>query len=323
MNTVAEFATSLHGSVPGALPSQNRPRIVEARSELLTDIRAVVYDVYGTLVDYWRPEFGDPAAKRTTMLAAFSKTIQRFGMADHLQAMNPADPAEVTLHDFYHGLIDLKHDLARDKGAVFPEVKIEEIWHAILLMLMRHGYQPLLKDMSETDIARCMAYTYNFNVLRRGLFPGVADALAQLKERHFFNGIVSNAQFYTPIDLTLFLRDQSGDKVDDYLELFEDELIFYSYQYGNAKPGTVMIEKLYNILYELHILPRQVVFVGNDLIADVKLAQEAGMKSALFCGNDQSCFVHDSQGTIIPDICFSDWMELPQKLSFFEAQSAL
>jgi FMN phosphatase YigB (HAD superfamily) len=74
-------------------------------------------------------------------------------------------------------------------------------------------------------------------------------------------------------------------------------------------------------LYELHILPRQTVFVGNDLSLDIKPAQEAGMKTAFFTGDDTSAYMHDLGGTIVPDLVFETWEELPGKLSFFEKKS--
>jgi putative hydrolase of the HAD superfamily len=129
-------------------------------------------------------------------------------------------------------------------------------------------------------------------------------------------GIVSNAQFYTPIDLSLFVRDQGGDRYDDYTELFDDDLTFFSYEYGIAKPGLFLFRKLYDALYEYHILPKQTVFVGNDLAADIEPAAEVGMKTALFCGDRRSAFLHGLQGRVVPDIAFSDYAELPSVLSF-------
>ena len=319
MSTIAEFARTLHESTPmqpqRELVSVNYP----AAGNMLKDIRAVVFDVYGTLFDYWKPEFVDEESRKAAMLNAFTKTIAFFGMEACISAMNPADAPEKTLSDFYHGLIAIKHNVIQEKGIEFPEVKIEEVWEAIILMLKRRGYcytgtQPI----NDADLSRCMAYYYNFHALNRGLYPGVAHALQTLKKQGMELGIVSNAQFYTCIDLTLNLREQSNNVIDDAGELFNHDLMYFSFEYGSAKPGQILFRRLFDALYEYQILPSQVVFVGNDLAADIKPAQDAGMKTALFTGDSASVYVHDLNGIVVPDISFSRWSDLPDMISMGE-----
>jgi putative hydrolase of the HAD superfamily len=254
-----------------------------------------------------------------TLEEAFDKTARRFGMSEYLSAINPADPPRKTLRDFYHGLIALDHEKSRKRGIQYPEVKIERIWELIVLMLKRHGYGIDAPGLGETgEVARCMAYYYNFHALGRGFFPGVVDTLKALREKNIRLGIVSNAQFYTPIDLTLFVRDQSNQTLDDYLELFDVDLMIMSYELGRAKPDAMLFERLYDALYQQHVLPEQTVFVGNDLTSDIAPARKVGMKTAFFSGDRGSSFTHDMEGTIVPDIAFDGWEELPQMLSFFE-----
>jgi putative hydrolase of the HAD superfamily len=148
----------------------------------------------------------------------------------------------------------------------------------------------------------------------------VVSALSGLNENNIKCGILSNAQFYTPIDLTLFIRDQSNNTCDDYRDLFDNDLIFLSYEYGVAKPNQILLQKLYDALYELQILPNQTLFVGNDLSLDIQPAAEAGMRTAFFTGDDMSAFVHELSGEVIPDIVFDAWDELPDKVSIFETK---
>ncbi len=324
MSLVAEFARTLHDTEPA--PEMGELEIFPlAGSEVkLHDVKAAIFDVYGTLVRYWRPAFETEELKTAHLLASFAKTADRFGMTSFLEAINPADPPEKTLRDFYHGLIALKHEKALRKGVSFPEVKIEEIWTVIILMLRRHGYDPAGLGLGEdSDVARCMAFFYHFHSLGRGLYPGVVTAMEKLRENNIKCGIVSNAQFYTPIDLTLFIREQSGDRYDDYLELFDTDLVFYSFEYGVSKPNQKLFRKLFDALYELHILPQQTVFVGNDLKTDIQPAKEAGMLSAFFSGDRRAAFVHDLAGAVVPDLSFTDWNQLPRALSFYEDKSGL
>jgi putative hydrolase of the HAD superfamily len=321
VSSVAEFARVLHERHP-APPEGFRefvPISYPSIKEKLFDVRAVIFDVYGTLIEYWKPEFSDKEAKQQALLAAFRNTADYFGMKDVLVRMNPADAPEKTLHDFYHGLIALQQEKSVRSGIEFPEIRIEEIWGIIILMLQRHGYDPTTVRPGETsDLSRTIAYYYNFHALGRGLYPGVVTMLEDLRKNNIRVGIVSNAQFYTPVDLTLLIRQQSDGRYDDYLELFDLDLIFYSYEYGAAKPDQLLLGKLFDALYEYQILPSQTVFVGNDLTADIQPALSAGMQTGFFTGDKRCAFLHGEEGAIIPHITIPHWSDLAAKISFYE-----
>ena len=321
MSELAEYARDLHEKEAEIFERIIRPVHYPSLVESLNDIHAVIFDVYGTLVNYWKPGFQDKTTRGDKLLSAFRSVADRFGMTPYLAEMNPADPPEKTLSDFYSGLIAIDHEKSMKKGVTFPEIKIENIWAIIIMMLKRRGYSPeQYSPGNPQDFARYCAFTYNFLSLGRQLYPGVVDALAALKKNNIMLGILSNAQFYTPIDLTLFIRDQSNGNYDDYLDLFDPDLIFYSFEYGVAKPNQLLFRRLFDALYELHILPAQTVLVGNDLFIDIKPAQEAGMHTAFFTGDMESAFVGDLGGSIVPDISFEDWSELPGRISFFSGE---
>ena len=123
------------------------------------------------------------------------------------------------------------------------------------------------------------------------------------------------------MDLTLLIRDQSNGKYDDYLELFDIDLTFYSYEYGFSKPNQLLFRRLYDALYEYHILPSQTVMVGNDLLIDIDPAKRAGMKTALFTGDSSMLFTH-GHTDIIPDLTFDDWETFSEKISFFSEEKS-
>jgi FMN phosphatase YigB (HAD superfamily) len=56
--------------------------------------------------------------------------------------------------------------------------------------------------------------------------------------------------------------------------------------------------------------------VGNDLFVDIAPAKEAGMKTALFTGDEFSFFNYEEK-EIVPDIAFNEWMDFPEKISFY------
>jgi putative hydrolase of the HAD superfamily len=191
------------------------------------------------------------------------------------------------------------------------------------MLLSRNGYDPQQMDLGDMEsLSRCMAWFYNYHALGRGFYPGVVETLQRLRDQNIRLGILSNAQFYTPIDLTLFLRDEAGDRYDDYLELFDIDLVYYSYEHGAAKPSHALYRRLFDGLYELHILPMDTVLVGNDLAADIAPAAEAGLKTAFFAGDNTSALTHDLGGSVVPDITFLSWYELSERISFYEEKKA-
>jgi putative hydrolase of the HAD superfamily len=317
LSELAELARTLHETGSHVYDRPLVPVAYESRYERLGNIRAIVFDVYGTLINYWRPGLQNKEKRPEVFADSCRIVAERFAFTPYLAEMDPQAKPEKTLYDLYCGLIALRHEQASKKGTAYPEIKIEEIWDIILLMLKRHGYDAQRHIAAAAgDQAQYVAFTYNFFSLGRELYPGVINALEKLKRNNMALGIVSNAQFYTPIDLTLLIRDQSGGAYDDMNELFDPELTFYSYEYHVAKPDRLLFEKLFNVLYEYQILPSQAVFVGNDLALDIEPAAQVGMRTAFFTGDRESAYFHGKQGSVTPDIVFGSWEELPRKLSF-------
>ena len=316
MSDLAEYARRLHETDRRSYERVITPSQCQYAHEALKGVRAAIFDVYGTLVNYWRPEFESWEGHEGLLLDAFSEVSALFGMDDTLGKMNPDDSPARTLNDLYNGLIVMKHQqFANNGGAITEALRIEEIWAVIVLMLKRNGYDAdKYAPGNAEEFARYLAYTYNFFSMGRELYPGVADALKKLKDDNIVLGILSDAQLYTPIDLTLLLREQSGGKIDDYNELFDTDLTFLSCEYGFAKPSDVLFRRLFDALYEYHITPAQTLFVGNDLSIDIKPAAALGMRTALFCGDDIMIF--GAGADVVPDIIFNKWEELPGKAGF-------
>jgi len=322
MSIVAEFARILHEKHPPRPPAKLTPSPFTQKVEQISDVQAVIFDVYGTLIQYWNKGFTIAEQKERTLLHNFARTIAFFKLEEVLLRMSQDNPAEKTLYDLYHGLIALEHEKGRGQGVQFPEIRIEQIWLLLLAMFIRNGYDYKQLQLGEkSDVAACMGYYYNFFTLSRGLYPQVVNTLRTLKKNNMRLGIVSNGQFYTRLDLTLFLRDQSNFEIIDLEDLFDENLVYFSYEYGEAKPGRKMFQTLYDALYEYHILPQQTVYVGNDLASDIQTAEQIGMKTALFCGDSNSLFTHGLENEITPDTNFTQFDQLAQKLSFWERKT--
>jgi len=324
LSNLAEYARRLHENERRDRDYRHRralnPARLEGAFERLLGVRAVIFDIYGTLINYWRPGFEDRASREALLLEAFAGVAERFGMAETLERMNPREPAAKTLSDFYNCLLAMNRQKSAGAAGAQPEVRVEEVWSVIVMMLKRNGYDigaHLPSGAAEADFARYLAFTYNFLSMGRELYPGVTEALVKLKANNIALGILSDAQFYTPIDLTLLLRDRSGGAVDDCNELFDTDLTFLSCEYGFVKPGDALFRRLFDALYEYQITPSQTVLVGNDLSIDIKPAASLGMRTALFCGDDVMVWGEgEGSANVVPDIVFEKWEDLPELISF-------
>jgi len=316
LSKVADFANALNDDAGEMNLQPAVPTRFASKVEKLYDIQAVIFDIYGTLINYWKPEFGSEQEKKDATLKSFAATVNHFELEEYLLKMDLNAAPEQTLCNLYQGLIALELEKKQKKDIAFPETRVDKIWQIILMMLNRHGYTHTELDLGDnSDVAKCMAYTYNYYTFNRGLFPQVVTALQSLRKKNIRLGIVANGQFYTPIDLTLAVRAQNN-QFHDYRDFFDESITFFSYEYGVSTYGDLLFRKLYDALYEFHILPRQTVFVGNDLVSDIQRAQSIGMKTAFFTGNSDSTFTHNADESVLPDISFSSFGELAEKISF-------
>jgi putative hydrolase of the HAD superfamily len=120
-------------------------------------------------------------------------------------------------------------------------------------------------------------------------------------------GIISNAQFYTPLLFQWFLRKELDDLG------FNHELLFFSYRFGYAKPSQLLFTMARERLEAWGILPGQVLYVGNDILNDILPAQNTGFHTALFAGDARSLRMREDDPHCThtrPDLVITDLIQL-------------
>lgn len=271
MSTLAEYANELHRNNVITNTTQIVNKNLDINTIITNKTRAVIFDVYGTIIDNRHADIDNPnyqTVRQEKLLHAAKMVIEKFGLDDTLKKINPETSTSQTLVDFVSGLVAITREKAGDEAAAekeLVEIRIENVWQIILMILTRNGYDPapyLPRGASREDLHRYFAYTYNFYSAKRALFANVAKILLELKNKNIVLGLLANGQFYTPIDLTLLLRD-ANIGIDDFNELFEPELTFFSYEYGFLNTANVIREKLFDVLradFEIEELD-EVVFV--------------------------------------------------------------
>jgi len=276
-------------------PLAPRPTGIDPQLAPLSGIRAVVFDVYGTLVISASGDIGASQQQHTPDLARAALAATGVDTASL-----PADfdgPAAL------REIIEASHQRSRAQGVEFPEVDILAIWRELLDACGLN-----LDD----DRVRRIAIEYELRSNPVWPMPGLREVIAELARRGLVLGIVSNAQFYTPLMLQTFLE------MDIAQAGFDPRCCAWSYREGVAKPSTRIYEPVIAGLSTGHgIAPHQALYIGNDRRNDIWPAAELGFRTALFAGDARSLRQrHDDArlASIEPDRILTDLMQITDAL---------
>jgi putative hydrolase of the HAD superfamily len=248
-------------------PLSPQPTVEPSRHRSLAAIDTVLFDIYGTLLISGSGDIGgDDAAAQAAVLA---EAFQAVGVLLR-------QPPEAALKQ-WHEVIQGRHRQARESGVEFPEIDIIEVWDEALALWTRQAWIP-------ATVVDPAVLAVEFEVRANPVWPmpGMVSTLAGLRKTGKSLGIISNAQFYT-LEVFPALVEQTIDGLG-----FEPDLQFYSYCYGQAKPGQAMYRLAVDSLSKRGISPERVLYVGNDMRNDIAPAARCGFRTALFAGDARS-----------------------------------
>lgn len=273
-----------------AVPADINPRL-----ERLPGLRAILCDVYGTLL-----------VSNAGALSGNHLPDQAVAFRAALKALNceintPA--AECGVHLFNTVLASELADL-KASGIEHPEVDIRTVWKKVLNELRCRSVIKL--DLNDR-IAAWLAIEYENRINPVWPMPDVESIFSRLATAGWRLGIVSNAQFYTTLTLTALLGER-------WKSWFLPSLCFWSHEYKKAKPGLHLYGRAAAALKECYsISPHEVVMIGNDVEHDIIPAWACGFRAILFAGDRRACRLGDAgrQNTISwPWLTITHWQQL-------------
>ena len=251
-------------------------------------IKAVLFDIYGTLMISASGDIG--VANKLSKNDAFVAAVKS------VYGYEGADVETALLLDG----IAADHAQSRAQGIPFPEVKIDEIWQGIATQL----------DLdSDVTLARQAAIVYECATNPVWPMPNLEPCLAAVRALDIQMGIISNAQFYTPL---LFSALTEHDLTASG---FDPDLRWYSYGSKRAKPDTWMYEQARCALAKRGIEADEVLYVGNDMLNDMLPASQVGFKTALFAGDKRSLRLredHEQAAQVQVDCIITDLSQLQE-----------
>jgi putative hydrolase of the HAD superfamily len=250
---------------PVCLPEDASPRLPR-----LAGVRAVVFDVYGTLFSSGVGDIG--LATEENRDTALRTTLTENGLR-----LMPRAQAE-RLDDLLHSIIHSHQDKRRLQGTEYPEVEIRAVWKDFIQILLDRHF---LESGKPIDI-EALVIDYESRINPTQPMPGLSDTLTQLRQFGPLS-IISNAQFYTPLLFEAFLG-QSNEELG-----FCCACNVWSYTELEGKPSRRLYELAAQKLAAHHnLLPEACLYVGNDMRNDIWPAKEVGFRTALFAGDQLS-----------------------------------
>ena len=290
------YTRHLFESLPprSPLPTGTPPRLARLR-----DIRAVLFDIYGTLLVSASGDIDLVDVPADNLLTACDECGIDLTPRSRTNGQH--------LIDLMRAVVKEDHAAARANGIDYPEVDIRAIWRAVLDQAAAEGR---LRTSAGADTARL---ALGFEVRGNPVYPmpGLRETLRHLANRLPL-GVVSNAQFYTPLILHFFLNGSIQD--NPAVPPFRPDLSIYSFQEGRGKPGTALYEKTAAQLGSIGLSPNQTLYVGNDMRNDIAPAAKTGFRTALFAGDRRSLRLREDMPEITaikPDLIIT---ALPQIL---------
>ena len=244
-------------------------------SELLAPlegIRCVLFDVYGTMLISGSGDVGAGNASIDDD-AAFREAVVAAGLASANIVEGISGVALI------ESAIRQSHARSAAAGVEFPEVDIPEIWREVVERISQGSGD----ERVTPEALRRVAVEYECRTNPVWPMPELAETLASLRDKRMLLGIVSNAQFYTPLLFeTLLAKPLDGLG-------FHPELCAWSYRLGQGKPATRMFAQVLERLHQRWgISPHEALYVGNDVLKDIWPASVLGCRTALFAGDRRS-----------------------------------
>ena len=273
---------------------------VNAELEPQPGIRAVVFDIYGTMLVSGSGDIG--VAQADDREGAMRSALSRCGL--------PLRQGGTRAVDIFHDAVAAAQRLRQREGIEFPEVEIRDVWRDTLRQLSRSG--DLEGDLPDAGQVEALAITYECMVNPVWPMPGLAGVLAALAARGIVMGVVSNAQFFTP-QLFDALLGRDLDALG-----FDPAARVYSYRLREAKPSKRLYEQLVSELRTHGIQPHEVLYVGNDMRNDIWPARATGLRTALFAGDSRSLRLRGDDPDVRdlkPNVVLTDLRQLLEVLT--------
>ena len=267
-------------AAPPVIPVQATPSV-----KPLAQIRAVTWNLYGTLLRITDGDllFQHPQAIR--MEIALDKTIQEFNMWNSM-TRRPGKPFEYLLPKYINSIKDAGLRSGNQKGD-FPEVDAARIWYGLLELLSRKEYQYDASFYGDpVEYAQKVAYFFHSALQGIEAAPSAHLTLTAIANAGISQALFANGQCFSIVQLVRSLRQQGT--ILDINDIFQSSLNTLSYEWGIRKPSVSLYGQMLFQLKNQGISAHEVLHVGTRIADDLAIAKSCGIRTALYAGDKTS-----------------------------------
>ena len=266
-----------------APPTVEAPR-AKPHVKSLPEIRAVMWNVYGTLLAIPGGELWFTHPTKFVMDVALDKTVQEFKMWASM-SRKPGQPADY-LAQMYGKVLDEQRTIPGG-GERFPEVLSERVWESIIKKLLQKEYRFDAGFFgSLNELSQKVAYFFHASLQGTACYDGAAAALRAVKDAGLAQGLLADGQCFTRVQLQRGLsRQEDAAKLD---QLFDPDLCVLSCDVRGKKPSERLFKQALTALNRRGIAPGHVLHVGTRMQQDIIPARRMGLRTALFAGDREA-----------------------------------
>ncbi len=250
----------------------------------MPEVRAVTWNVYGTLLSLFSGELLFEHPTEFVMDVALDKTIQEYKMWNAMYRKAGA-PAE-QLRRYYRRMLE-QQSLAAGSADRTPEVCSAKLWEAWLRKLLEKDYKfDTTFFGSLNEYSRKIAYFFHASLQGTACYPGAAAALQHGARSGLVQGLLADGQCFTRVQLQRGLKGQ--DPAANLDDLLQPELCVLSHELRLRKPSDKLFRQVLGSLAQRGLRPDQVLHIGSRITQDIVPAKRLGMRTALFAGDKAS-----------------------------------
>src|SRR5262249_14111124 len=156
----------------------------------LPEVRAVLWNVYGTLLAIPGGELYHEHPQKFVMELALGKTIDEFKMWGSM-SRKPGQPAEYMAQIYSQVLMEQR--TLPGAGEKYPEVASDRLWEAIVKKLLQKDYRwdpGFFGALNE--FSRKVAYFFHASLQSTVCYPGTARALRHVADSGLAQGLLAD-----------------------------------------------------------------------------------------------------------------------------------
>lgn len=282
--TLAEYAEhldsrdALRPEVPPIVPVKASPF-----TRSLPGLRAVTFEVYGTLLRITGGRLMLDGPDRLALQIAFEKTVEEFNIWNFL-FRKPGPPWQ-QVYEQYKKLLEERQMTAAVRKGEIPEVDAAaDVWRKLIAQWDRKEFQYDAAKLGDRDaLAEKIAYFFHSRLQGIEAAPNAVETIAALTNAGIRVALLSDGQVFTPVQLRQAFKQQQST-----LPRLDTTCDVLSYQVGVRKPSTSLFREGLAHLSEQGIAAEEALHVSSRLREDLGIAKRLGMRTALYAGDRAS-----------------------------------